>query len=317
MSKSKITVWIPIVSQKSRAIQHILETLDQDSSILSSESPSNPTITGDTTVIDLIIIAIDSASLGNTYLESAIKYARKNHIRILPIILDSDIDFSKIPVSINSIQWLELWDPATISKGVERMLRSIKTDYEHLERLRVYDKAADAWLNEKETKDLLLRGNTLTTAEAWLAQAESHFPRPNELIQLFISKSREYAEAIQRRNQRILKIFWSIIGVGTATSFIMAILIFQDTLQIREDEREADKQKLRTQEMIEYLVAELDDPLIELEQSDILADIVTKADAYISRVESNRSSNPEELAFLNRLKRHIAVAREKSETSKP
>ncbi|MEM7672692.1 MAG: hypothetical protein AAF212_05055 [Verrucomicrobiota bacterium] len=311
MSTHKNRVWVPIVTEKTAEIQETLHALQTDSGILVSEDRENPVFSETVTAIDLVIILISNRSLTNSRIHKAIDYALQNEVRILPIILESALDFSQIPGSINSIQWLELWDPSTRTKRIERMLRSIKTDYEHLETLRSYDKLADTWLSGNKQKDLLLRGKALSDAENWLIDADAHYPRPNELIEFFISMSRDHADAIQARNERILKVFWSFIGIGTVVSVIMAILIFQDTLQIQEDEREAEMQKQRAQGMIEYLVAELDDPLIELEQTDTLSDIVNQAEAYVARIEAQGVEAPKEIEFLKNLKRAIQEARGK------
>ena len=68
--------------------------------------------------------------------------------------------------------------PATYPERIARMIRALKTDFEHLEQFRRYESLADDWFVHAEKSDRLLRGVALEEAETWLRKAKASFPRP-------------------------------------------------------------------------------------------------------------------------------------------
>ncbi|MGB0371836.1 MAG: hypothetical protein ACPGN3_10905 [Opitutales bacterium] len=258
--------------------------------------------------LDVVIGILSIASLKDEAFLEGLKSAVEKKVRLSPVVIDETIDFAAIPESINSIQWIELWDHSVRSERMERLVRALKTDFEHLEQFRKYEKLADTWFSRAERPDHLLRGQALSDAEAWLRRAKANFPRPTEVISRFVIAGRTYAEEIRRRNERILRIFWTLIGVGAVVCFVFAALIFRDTLRIQEAEREADLRKQQSQELIEYMVGELDEQLTKMGETELLAGIIDKAETYVGDMQQEELDE-EEKAFKERLEALIQTAR--------
>ena len=76
-----------------------------------------------------------------------------------------------------------------------------------------------------------------------VAQGKGKFSATNFLIARFIEEARVHTQEVRKRNERIVRVFWSLIGVGAAVCLIFAVSIFRDTLRIQEAEKEAELRK--------------------------------------------------------------------------
>lgn len=308
MSDNEIKAWMPLREQVRVNSGFLVDRIMEDGQISCYFGYAKNDEAIESGRADVLIAVLSQVTLRDEQFLLLLDYAMDNSIRILPVIIEQDLDFASIPDSINSIQWIELWDTDSRESRLERLMRAIKTDFVHLEQFRAYEREADAWLEKGERPDNLLRDRALTDAEGWLLSAKNQFPRPTDTITRFIKSSRQAADAIKQRNQRILRFFWSIIGLGACACIIMAAFIFRDALRIREAEREAERREQQSQDLIAYMVGELDEQLTQMGEFDLLADIVEEAQAYVDGMELVEL-NDEGLAFKEHLESLISDAR--------
>ena len=256
---------------------------------------------------DSVVVIISNNSIKDPLFNDTLMDIYELKIRLIPVIVDSSLDYASIPESINSIQWVELWDEAYRAERIQRMKRAFSTDFEHLESFRKYERLANDWFTNSERPDRLLQGQALKDAELWLTRAASQFPRPTEIISKFILAGSAQAAVIQKRNERIFRLFWGALGVGTVVCLIFAGLIFRDTLRIEEAQKEAARRKNQSQELIEYMVGELDDKLTETGRTDLLEGIIDQAEVFLQNMEDDQL-DAEDVAFKARLEILVAEA---------
>lgn len=301
-----VKVGILFIDEDRVRIEFLIETLESDSDFetvyvdLHALSP----VSG----VDVVVGVLSKKSLHHLHFLRHLELAVSNEVRVSPVLIDATIDFSAIPESINSIQWVEFWDELSRTDHLKRLVRALKTDFDHLELFRKYEELADTWFRRAERPDHLLRGQALDDSESWLRRSRSNFPRPTSLIIRFIESGRSQAEMIRLRNERILRIFWSLMTVGTIVCIVFAAFIFRDTLRIQDAEREAVLRKSQSQELIEYMVGELDEQLTQMGETELLAGIIDSAETYVDEMEQE-ALDADDLAFKVRLESLIEKAR--------
>ena len=306
MSDTKIKVGLFFIEENHRQAEGLCEWFDGDAELVaefvhlgSTESES-----------DVLVAILTNESISEASFLKKLDFFYEKKVRILPVILDAGINFLNIPESINSIQWIELWDPDTRDERIERMVKAMKTDYSHLERFRHYARLAEDWFLHAEKADRLLRGQALLDSERWLRGAADSFPRPTQQIRAFVVQGRIQSDALKARNERVLRLFWGLIASAAIICLIFAGFIFRDALRIQKAEERALLRKEQSQDLIEYMVDALDEPLLEMNQSELLADIVQEAESYLEGAAIDTESASDQV-FRERMTAQIAQVRER------
>ena len=308
MIERKINVFVPLAGRPAHSVDLLVKHLEEDGDFrtragyLESDGQENLEHS------DVFIAVLDSQSIDRPDFQQLLTIARNSKIRILPIISDPLVEFSKIPDSIKSIQWTELWDNETLGKNLERIVAAIKTDYSYMKDYRHYSSAADDWFYSGERSELLMRGSAMGRAQSWLIQSEMKFPVPSERMHRFILRSADHAVSIRKRNERIAQVFWSVMGMGALCCMILAALIFSDVLVIRSSTAEAVLRKQQSQDLIQFMVGDLDEQLTKMEEMEVLEGIVQKAESYLDEM-GDVALGPEEVQFVEKLELQIVEAK--------
>ena len=131
--------------------------------------------------------------------------------------------------TLSSIQWINLARDG-FDAGFAQLVEAIDTDLDYIaEHTRLLLRAKD-WNRRGKTPSLLLRGDDLTSAEAWLKTAESMKPPANDDHRAYIAESRKDEDqrarlaAEQEQRTRTLRRATLIAGVVGVVALTLAVL---------------------------------------------------------------------------------------------
>lgn len=184
----------------------------------------------------VFIISPDSAQSPVCYKE--IDYAAEHHKRMVPIVYRtlSSEEADKLHPAINAHNWIFMRDDDTFDRAFDALITAMDTDLSFVREHTALLIRARAWEERQRDPGLLLRGQALEDAEAWLAEGlQKTHNRPTELHEEYITRSRR---AQNRRTQRN----WIVTGVVT----IIAVLLVASLVLYRQAEierQEANEQR--------------------------------------------------------------------------
>jgi hypothetical protein len=158
---------------------------------------------------DIFILVISPDSLASRMCESELKHASKHNKKII-LVVRADVDEKYVPERVRRLNWIFLHQTDDFDVGVHALIAAIETglDWVHAHtRLLV---RAREWESKARDHSLVLRGNELREAEAWLAKAVGKEPKSTSLQSEYILTSRQ--QAIKRQ--------W-IVSSGVASGLLI------------------------------------------------------------------------------------------------
>ncbi len=185
----------------------------------------------------VFIISPDSAQSPVCYKE--IDYAATHNKRMVPIVfrpLSDDDDADKLHPAINAHNWIFMRDDDTFDRAFDALIMAMDTDLSFVREHTALLIRARAWEERQREPGLLLRGQPLEDAEAWLAEGQQKaHSRPTDLHVEYITRSRR---AQNRRTQRN----WIVTGVVTiiAALLVVSLVLYR---QAEIERQEANRQR--------------------------------------------------------------------------
>jgi hypothetical protein len=156
----------------------------------------------------LFLLSPDSAK--SEVCKREIDHAIKNGKRLIPIVVH-DVKAGEAPAELRSLNWLFFLDEDKFSETFDRLLITIKTDYEWVQFHRQLQVKALEWKRSEHENSFLLRGKELRDAEFQLEANSTKEPYPTNLQYEYISTSRKAKVRQQRITGSISVIVFIII----------------------------------------------------------------------------------------------------------
>jgi WD40 repeat protein len=159
---------------------------------------------------DAFIFIISEHSVVSDICSLEIAHAVENNKRLIPIVVN-EVAPSQVPSPLSALQWIFFNQEDQFSAAIQDLIEAIQTDQDWVKaHTRLQNRALD-WSRKERTTASLLRGQNLSWAESWLAQAAGKDPEPTALQTEFIFTSRNAADRRQR-----LGVIGAIVGILAA-----------------------------------------------------------------------------------------------------
>ncbi len=160
---------------------------------------------------DIFVFLISPDSAASKVCKEEIDCAVQNGKRLIPLVV-RDIKGDEAPSELSHLNWIFLRDIDDFNAAFGKLITAIKTDYEWVQIHRRLQVKALEWERGSFENSLLLRGKDLQDAEAQLTVNSNKDPRPTELQQQYIIKSRQVAD----RQRRVVTIISIVVAVALA-----------------------------------------------------------------------------------------------------
>lgn len=172
------------------------------------------------------VFIISPQSVASPFCAEEVNYASKQNKRFIPILLE-ETPVENIPVELRSIQWVDFKNK-TFETAFGRLIQAINIDRAYVKQHTRILQGALEWEEKGKSKDRLIRGEELSTAELWLDDAieNKREPAVTATQRAFIEASEllkiaeEKKELSIRNLRRILRI--SAFAVLAATILVLA-----------------------------------------------------------------------------------------------
>lgn len=177
------------------------------------------------------LFVISPDSIRSEVCTKEINHATSSGKRFIPVLyrkIEAEDDKPHVHPMVSSHNWIIATEDTPLTQVVKKVVETLSIDPEHVHHhTRILVRARE-WQDAGQDNSLLLRGNDLSGAEAWLASAANAQPAITDLHNRYIYASRQAAVTFQRR---------MLIGVSVAF-VMMAILAVLAFLQYQEANRQ-------------------------------------------------------------------------------
>jgi len=147
---------------------------------------------------DTFVFIISPDSVVSKVCGDEVDHAIRHNKRLVPVVWREGFDVNQIHSTLRRYNWLFFRESDDFDERFHRLIEVIDTDLQHTRiHTRLLLRTLE-WENKGRNDSLLLRGDDLTDAECWLAQALNKEPQPTEQQKNYIAKSREAENAYQR-----------------------------------------------------------------------------------------------------------------------
>lgn len=119
----------------------------------------------------------------------------------------------KLLRQVNRVQFYDPDNPTErlpFDTACERLIEALRRDEEHIQIHTRLGNQARLWESKGHKADLLLYGDEISDAEAWLTAAAGKQPTPTEVQHAYVAASRELQE---KRRRELQKAIWAVIGL--------------------------------------------------------------------------------------------------------
>ncbi|MEO8425317.1 MAG: TIR domain-containing protein, partial [Actinomycetota bacterium] len=225
------------------------------------------------------VFVITPESLSSSVCREEVAHAASVNKRLIPI-LHRDVGDTPAPEDVAARNWIFFRAEDDFEAGVGQLLHALETDLEWVAAHTRLLVRAREWEQRSRSRSLLVRGDDLHEAEAWLARAAGRQPEPTPLHAEFIVESRRASASRQR-------LTLGAVGLALVISLVLSILAFvQRTTAIRERVRAEQQAAIsRSRE----LAAQADTQLqVDPELSVLLAVQAARADPTTEAEDSLR-----------------------------
>lgn len=163
---------------------------------------------------DVFAFVISPDSLSSEICRKELDFAIARNKRFIPVLYRDSVDTqSKLPSIIATHNWIFFRDTDDYDSAFAGLIDTIRSDYEHMrQHTRLLVRSAE-WDDSQWSKDLLLTGSELRSAQKWLKEAfdDEKQPIPTASHQLFIETS--HNQDILNKG-RMIAIITSVIVFG-------------------------------------------------------------------------------------------------------
>lgn len=187
---------------------------------------------------DAFIFLISPDSIISEVCKVEIEHARKNHKRIVPILI-RDVETKQVVPTIRDLNWIFLREQDDFKEGLEKVKIAIELNLEWVEEHRRLQVRALEW-DRKKDPSLLLRGGDLRRARHMLATAEKNDPKPSLLQQTYIT----YSVDDERRKTTL----WISAAVAIIIMLVLSMVAVDQWRQASANEKIAQEQRQLAQE---------------------------------------------------------------------
>jgi hypothetical protein len=158
---------------------------------------------------DVFLYLVSPDSISSPICADEVRHAVSNGKRIIPVVV-RDFDAKLAPPTITHLNWIFFSRPQDeFERSFGHVWTAIHTDYDWVQVHRRLQVKALEWDRNQHEESFFLRGKDLQDAEAQLTVNGMKDPRPTELQNTFILKSRESEDARleeQRRKEQQLEL---------------------------------------------------------------------------------------------------------------
>jgi len=166
---------------------------------------------------DAFVFVISPASVRSGPCVLELEHALKNNKRLIPLLRREVLDPEEQKLmhpSLSAHNWVKFRDADDYQHAFQSVLTAIDTDLSFVRAHTRYVVRSSEWDDKGRDPSLLLRGNELREAEAWLAESETKQPHATEQQREYILASR--AEATRRRRLLLLGVSIVLIMASLA-----------------------------------------------------------------------------------------------------
>jgi tetratricopeptide (TPR) repeat protein len=154
---------------------------------------------------DNFVFIISPNSVASKECRQELTHAIEQHKRLIGVVY-RDVDPNTVPKALGELNFIFCRSGDDFGNAVESLVTAVETDLEWVkEHTRLLTRAVE-WKSRERDSSLLLRGDDLEIAEAWMARSGTKKPPPNELQGQFILASRQEETARQRLEQERAKV---------------------------------------------------------------------------------------------------------------
>jgi WD40 repeat protein len=150
---------------------------------------------------DTFLFVISPDSVASNVCAREIHHAVKNNKRLFPIVRRDVTQFEEGNVAHATLQrhnWLLFREEDAFNDAFERLTKAISQDLDYIRKHKQLLVKAIEWNESLRTDSLLLREDALYDAEIWLLESKTKEPKPTELQEEFIIRSRHIEEEENR-----------------------------------------------------------------------------------------------------------------------
>jgi WD40 repeat protein len=213
---------------------------------------------------DAFVFLVSPDSAISEVCKVEVEHARKNHKRIIPVVVRDENPKNLIP-TIRELNWIFLREQDDFKEGLEKVTVAINLDIEWVQEHRRLQVRALDW-DRKKDPSLLLRGSDLRRARKMIATAEKNDPKPSYLQKLFI----DYSLRDERRRTTLL----IAAAMAIVTMVILSITAVVQWRQATANEKVAQEQRSlaeKNAELANKNAKLAQDAQVIAEQSEIIA----------------------------------------------
>jgi WD40 repeat protein len=182
---------------------------------------------------DAFVFLVSPDSALSEVCKVEVEHARKNHKRIIPVVV-RDVDPKNVIPTIRELNWIFLREQDDFKTGLEKVTVAINIDIEWVQEHRRLQVRALEW-DRKKDPSLLLRGNDLRRACQTIMSAEKNDPKPSALQKMYI----EYSRKDERRKTSL----WVSAAVAIMIMAVLSILAVTQWRLATANEKVAQEQK--------------------------------------------------------------------------
>lgn len=184
---------------------------------------------------ETFLFIISPASLNSGPCSQEIIHAAEHGKRIVPLLRTrpGEEDMKKMHPKLSAHNWVFFDKDEEFAQSVSNLNQALDTDMDYVRmHTRILVRSGE-WIEQGTNPSLLLRGDDLKYAEAWLSQTEGKTPEVTEKQKQYVLTSRKAAVASRRRSTAVL-----ILVLTFAALSLIAILGFvraEEQRQIASD----------------------------------------------------------------------------------
>ena len=223
---------------------------------------------------------VTPAWLDSDACQAELAYAVRRGKRLIPLVIDPEIDMSHMPEPLMPIQWIGIHPGTDYVKRVQRLIAALETDFAYVRQHTELLKLTVAWERDDRAPNWLLKGKILEETEHWRAEHIGIDPPIVPFQQAFLKASRDAYDATMRRRARILQGLTVGFSIASVVALGIAVWAFDEAKESAELEARITQRQEQADKLIEFLLSDYKDTLVEAKRYDLLAEILEKAETF-------------------------------------
>ncbi len=222
----------------------------------------------------VFIFVISPDSMSSEICMRELAHGVENNKRLIPLVRHEVTD-QRVASELSQLNWIFFRDQDDFDTSFQTLITAIDTDYDWVKTHTRLLVRAKEWINAELDNSLLMRGDDLRSAEAWLATSVQKDPTPTGLHSQFILASRK---------QTTKRLTTTLAAVATAlvVAIILAVVATYQK-RVAEQRRQVSLARQLTTQAVSLRSSQLDvSLLLSLEAGRIIEQLKKSANNYIS-----------------------------------